>query len=166
MGKLNPPQKISDEHETQDFDCGDVCLNDWLKRKAKKNESANDSRTYVVCNDQKVIGYYSIAMGSIEHSEVPSSLKRNSPNPISVVVLGRLAIDKNWQRKGLGQALLKDAILKTIAASEIVGAKALVVHAISSEAKQFYKANGFIDSSTIEMTVMLPMKDILKNIEN
>lgn len=160
---MKSPERISEKHDLENFDCGDSALNDWLKRKSLKNESTNDSRTYVICDDQNVIGYYSIATGSIDHAQAPSSLKRNAPNPISVMILGRLAIDTKWQNRGLGMALLRDAILKTIAISEIACVKALVVHAISSEAKQFYKSNDFIDSPA-ELTLMLPVKDILRNI--
>lgn len=160
---MRVPEKISEHHKLEDFDCNDEPLNDWLKRKALKNEYANDSRTYVICNENKqVIGYYSIATGSIEHDKSPSSLKRNAPNPISVMVLGRLAIDKRCQKRGLGKDLLRDAILRTLAVSEIAAVKALVVHAISPAAKQFYLENDFINSPA-EMTLILPLKDIIQN---
>lgn len=160
---MRPPENISENHNIESFDCGDEILNDWLKRKALKNEKSHDSRTYVICEENTVIGYYSISTGSVDHNKAPSSLKRNAPNPISVMVLGRLAIDRKWQFQGLGKALLRDAILKTVAISKIAGVKGLLVQAISEEATQFYLKNDFIHS-TVEMTLILPIKDILKNI--
>lgn len=160
---MKAPENISEQHQVNSFDCGNAALNDWLKRKALKNEKSHDSRTYVICEGQIAIGYYCIATGSVDHTEAPAVLKRNAPDPISVMILGRLAIDKTKQKLGLGKALLKDAILKTLTVSKEVGVKALVVHAISEEAKQFYLSHGFI-SSPIEMTLMLPLKDIIKNI--
>ena len=162
---MKSPERISELHCLEQFNCGNDVLDDWLKRKAIKNETSHDTRTYVICEAQNVVGYYSIATGSIDHAELPSSLKRNAPNPISVMILGRLAIDVNWQKRGLGKDLLRDAILKTMAISELAGVKALVVHAISSEAKRFYLENDFI-VSPVEMALILPVKDILKNIKH
>ena len=159
---MKSPERISEKHDLESFDCGQSVLNDWLKRKALKNENSYDTRTYVICGSQKVIGYYSLATGSVEHSELPSLLKRNAPDPISVMVLGRLAVDKSKQKLGLGKALLRDAILKTALVSEMAGVKALVVHAISPDAKEFYIKHDFIDSP-IEMSLMLPIKYVLKN---
>lgn len=159
MGKITAPEPISDTHLVDPFSCGTPILDEWLKRRALKNEDAGASRTFVVCQDDQVVGYYTLATGSVGHGEVPGKMRRNMPNPIPVMVLGRLAIDQKWQGAGLGCGLLKDAVLRTLTVSRHAGVKALLVHAISDEARRFYRHNGFVESPLDSMTLMLSLSE-------
>lgn len=155
---LKAPAPLVQTHDTATFDCGQESLNHWVKNTALKNEKNGASRTFVVCDGKKVIGYYTLAAGSVSHSEVPGKVRRNMPEPIPVMVLGRLAVDKNYQSKGIGKALLQDALLRVIAISKQAGVKAMMLHALTEEAKRFYLRQGFIVSPTNEMTLMIPLK--------
>ena len=161
MTKFKRPCPINQDHRLDNFSCGVASLDIWLKNRARRNEGARASRTYVLCNDDnEVIGYYALATGSISPEQAPRKVKRNMPSPIPVVVLGRLAIDQQYQGQGLGDALLRDAILRILHAAEIAGIKAIVVHAISEKAKQYYLARGFIESPSNSMTMILPLESI------
>lgn len=161
MTKIKPPCPLNQDHRLDGFSCGVANLNHWLKTRARRNERARASRTYVLCtDDDDVIGYYALATGSILPAEAPRKVKRNMPNPIPVMVLGRLAVDQNHQGKGLGDALLRDAILRILQAADIAGIKAIVVHAISEEAKRYYLARSFIESPANPMTMILPLESI------
>ena len=107
----------------------------------------------MVCEGQTVVGYYCLSAGAIGHAEAPSAMRRNRPDPIPVMVLGRLAIHKDHQQKGIGTALLRDAILRTIQAAEIAGITALLVHTLTEQAKRFYRSRGFIESPIQPMTM-------------
>ena len=155
---LSAPEPLSDRHRLETFASGEPSLDDWLKRRALPNQLSNSSRTYVVCEDDAVIAYYCLATGAIDHAEAPSKLKRNRPNPIPVIVLGRLAIHQDHQDKGLGTALLRDAILRSLQAADQVGAAAILVHAISERAKRFYRSRGFLESPVQSMTLCLMLQ--------
>ena len=160
---LSAPQPLTDQHQLADFDCGEPSLDDWLKRRAVKNQANGSSRTYVVCdgtNQDRVIGYFCLAAGAIGHAEAPSSMKRNRPDPVPVLVLGRLAIHKDHHQKGIGTALLNDAIRRTIQAADIAGVTALLVHAISEQARRFYLSRGFIESPIRPMTLCLMLATV------
>ena len=159
MGEVTPPEPITASHLTESFACGIPVLDEWLKRRALKNKVSGASRTFVVCQDRKVIGYYVLATGSIEHRGAPGKIRRNMPNPIPVMVLGRLAVDQPWQGAGLGRGLLKDAVLRTLSVSQQAGVRALLVHALSDEAKHFYIHNGFLESPLDPMTLMIALQD-------
>ena len=135
---LLAPQPLADHHQLADFDSREPSLDDWLKRRAAKNQANGASRTYVVCEGETVIGCYCLAAGAIGHAEAPSTMKRNRPDPVPVLVLGRLAIHKDHHQKGIGTALLNDAIRRAIQAADIAGVTALLVHAISEQARRFY----------------------------
>lgn len=165
MGEITSPEPLQAKHLLNEFDCGDNVLNRWLIQQAFKNEQLGGSRTYVVCCDNKVIGYYAIATGSIEHAGLPGKLRRNMPDPISVLVLGRLAVDINWQSKYLGRGLLKDAVLRACMIAQQVGVSALLVHCLSEQAKDHYLKYGFIESTISPMTVLLRLKDAAMNFE-
>src|SRR3974377_1057398 len=136
--RITPPQRFSAEHDVAAFDCGEPALDDWLRRRALQNQESGASRTYVVCAGKRVVGYYALAVGALAHAAAPGRVKRNMPDPIPVMVLGRLAIDRNYQGRGVGPALLRDAVLRTLQAGEIAGIRAILVHAISPRAKRFY----------------------------
>lgn len=159
MGEVTAPERITETHLTESFACGVPVLDDWLKRRALKNEVSGASRTFVICQDSQVIAYYTLATGSIEHRNAPGKIRRNMPNPIPVIVLGRLAVDQRWQQAGLGRGLLKDALLRTLSVSNQAGIRALLVHTLSEEAKHFYTRSGFIESPLDPMTLMIALQD-------
>jgi|TARA_R110002073_G_scaffold234063_6_gene395388 predicted N-acetyltransferase YhbS len=165
LGKITPPQIMTADHETALFDCGHDTLNEWLQKRALKNQTQDASHSYVVCDGQRVIGYYALSSGSIARLGTPGSLSRNMPDPIPVMVLGRLAIDRAYQDRKLGAALLKDALLRTLKVSRIVGVKALLVHALSDEAKRFYLHFAFQVSPVDPMTLLLSVKAIRSHYE-
>lgn len=154
--QLQAPQPINANHDLADFNSGYLELDDWLKSRALKNEG-EASRTYVVSVGEKVIAYYCLATASVMHAEAPGKVKRNMPEPIPLVVIGRLAVDSNWQKQGIGSALLRDAVLRILQASEILGIRAILVHAISEKAKKFYLNHGFISSPINPMTLMITL---------
>ena len=157
---LCAPQALSDRHQLADLESGEPSLDDWLKRRAAKNQANGSSRTYVVCEGEAVIGYYCLAAGAIGHAEAPSTLKRNRPDPVPVLVLGRLAIHKDHHQKGIGTALLNDAIRRAIQAADIAGITALLVQAISEQARRFYLSRGFVESPIKPMTLCLMLATV------
>ena len=160
MGISTAPTALTASHELSEFNCGNDALNDWLIKRALKNQSSAASRTFVICQDDRVIGYYALASGSVERVSPPKSIARNMPEPIPVMVLGRLAIDSNMQGQRSGSALLKDALLRTLSVSKNVGIRAMLVHAISEDARRFYLGYGFKVSPIDPMTLMLPVRHI------
>jgi GNAT superfamily N-acetyltransferase len=154
------PQPLGPHHQLADFDCGEPSLDDWLKRRAAKNQANGSSRTYVVCERDSVIGYYCLAAGAIGHAEAPATMRRNRPDPVPVLMLGRLAIHKDHHLKGIGTALLNDAIRRALEAARIAGVTALLVHAISEQAKRFYLSRGFIESPVKPMTLCLMLATV------
>jgi len=156
---INAPCPITGKHHVASFDCGDTTLNDWLQRRAIKNENSGASRTFVVCEDNTVIGYYSLAVGAIAREETSGKVRRNMPDPIPVMVLGRLAVDVNWQGKQIGIGMLKDAIQRTLIVAEQAGIRALLVHALSDIARSFYQHWGFHESPTNDMTLMITLDE-------
>jgi len=159
MEELSAPTPLLASHVTDEFDCGEPVLNDWLKKRALKNESSGASRTFVVCRGNKVVGFYVLATGSVMHQHAPSKVRRNMPEPIPVMILGRLAVSKDVQSVGLGRGLLRDAILRTLGVSKQAGIKALLVHALSDAAHKFYRQCGFIESPLDPMVLMITLKD-------
>jgi GNAT superfamily N-acetyltransferase len=152
---ISAPQPLAANHFLADFDSGEASLDDWLKRRAAKNQAIGSSRTYLIREGSAVIGYYCLAAGAIGHPDAPGALKRNRSDPVPVLVLGRLAIHKDRHQQGLGTALLRDAIFRAIQASEIAGITALLAHTISEQAKRYYRSRGFIESPVKPMTLCL-----------
>lgn len=157
---MRAPQPLAAEHRLDAFESGEPSLDEWLRRRALKNQGNGSSRTYVVCEEDAVIGYYCLAAGAIAHGEAPGNLRRNRPDPIPVIVLGRLAIHSSYHQQGLGTALLRDAILRTLQAAEVAGVAALLVHALSEQAKRFYRSRGFLESPIQPMTLCLPLNTV------
>jgi GNAT superfamily N-acetyltransferase len=160
--EIRPPEKLSAEHDLSTFDSGEPALDDWLRRRAQQNESSGASRTYVVCVGRQVVGYYTLAVGAIAHAEAPGRIRRNMPDPVPVMVLGRLAVDKTVHGQGVGTGLLRNAVLRTVQAAEIAGIRAILVHAISEAARRFYEKYGFIASSLDPMTVMITVAEAVR----
>lgn len=155
---LSAPVPLSTEHRLDDFACGVDSLDDWLKRRARPNQLSGASRTYVVAEGTQVVGYYCLASGALVLSDAPALVRRNMPDPLPIAVLGRLVIHKAWQGRGVGVALLQDAVLRTLHASEILAIRGLLVYALSGEAKAFYEHHGFVASPTQPMTLILSLK--------
>jgi GNAT superfamily N-acetyltransferase len=152
---VSAPERLAAYHQLDLFDSGDVQLDEWLKRRAWRNELEGGSRTTVICVDRRVIGYYCLAAGSVFHATAIGRIRRNMPNPLPVVVLGRLALHREFQGRGLGADLLHDAVLRTLAAAQLVGVRAILVHAISPRAGRFYEDHGFRPSPIDPMTLMI-----------
>jgi len=157
---LSPPEPIGDHHDVEDFRSGEATLDDWLKRRARGNQISGASRTYVVCEDKRVVGYYALASGVVTVESAPGRFRRNMPNPIPVAVLARLAVDHDWQGRGIGRSLFRDAARRVAHAADAIGIRGIVVHAISEEAKRFYVALGFDPSPRETMTLMVTLSDI------
>jgi GNAT superfamily N-acetyltransferase len=155
---LSSPGLLTADHQLDDFVCGVDSLDDWLKRRAYPNQVNGASRSYVVTEGKRVVGYYCLASGALQLSDTPSALRRNMPDPVPVAILGRLAVDKSYQGRGLGVALLQDAVVRTAQAAGILGIRGLLVHALSIEAKIFYEHYGFVASPTQPMTLILSLK--------
>jgi GNAT superfamily N-acetyltransferase len=158
-GDLNAPEPLADQHDLAAFNSGEPTLDDWLRRRARANQVGGASRTYVVAQGQVVVGYYTLAAGSIVLTEAPPRARRNMPDPIPMAVLGRLAVDTAWQGKRLGRLLLRDAILRTGQAAAIIGVRGLLVHALSPAAKRFYESSGFRESPNRPMTLVVTLQD-------
>lgn len=159
---LSAPEKISSDHDTSQFQCGEPALDNWLQRRALQNEESGASRTYVVCVGKQVVGYYALAAGAVAHVDAPGRVRRNMPDPVPVMVIGRLALDQSVQGQGVGPALLRDAVLRTLQAAEIAGIRAILVHAISERAKRFYEKWGFISSPVEPLTLMITVAEARK----
>lgn len=155
---LSAPVLLSEAHDLASFESGHDSLDEWLRRRARANQVSGASRTYVVCEGERVVGYYRLSSGALAVSDAPGAIRRNMPDPVPMAVLGRLAIDRNWQGKGIGKALLQDAVLRTLQAAHIMGIRGLLVHAISDEAKAFYEHYGFAASPANPMTLVLSLK--------
>ena len=158
--QINAPEHLTENHDLIAFDSGVPVLDDWLKKRALANEEKGASRTYVVTAGGRVVGYYALATGAVSAQQATGRIRRNMPDPIPVMILGRLAVDKAFQNRGLGAALLRDAVLRTRQAADIVGIRAMLVHAISAEAKRFYERYGFVESPVDSMTLMISLADI------
>jgi GNAT superfamily N-acetyltransferase len=157
---LSRPEPHADHHVLAGFDSGEPSLDTWLVRRAKANQSSGASRTYVVCRGDVVVGFYALAAGGIAIDQAPTRLRRNMPDPIPAVVLGRLAVARSEQGIGLGRALLRDALQRIAAASDQVGIALVLVHALSETAKRFYLACGFSESPLDPMVLSARTKDI------
>jgi GNAT superfamily N-acetyltransferase len=156
---LSAPEKFSPEHDLSGFRSGEPALDDWLRRRAARNQASGASRTYVVRAGTKVAGYYSLAVGAVSHAASPGRLRRNMPDPVPVMILGRLAVDKSFQGCGVGSGLLRDAVLRTLQAADVAGIRGVLVHAISEAAKRFYEGYGFVESPIDPMTLVLPLAE-------
>lgn len=156
---IGAPEALRPKHNLSAFDSGVPVLDDWLRRRALRNQESGASRTYVVISGGRVVGYYALANGAVTQAEATGRARRNMPDPIPVMVLGRLAVDARMQGRGLGRALLRDAVLRTMQAAELAGIRAILVHAISDDAKRFYERCGFQPSPVDPMTLMITVRD-------
>ncbi len=164
--KPNSPVPIEKQHALDDFDCGVPALNKYLKSYALQNHRAGGARTYVTTCENKVVGYYSLAYGSVNVDEVPPRILEGLGRyPIPVMILARLAVDLDEKGKGLGAGLLRDALARTLQAADIAGLRAVLVHAKDEQAKAFYQRFGFMPSPINEWYLYLLVKDLRKSLQ-
>jgi GNAT superfamily N-acetyltransferase len=157
--EIGAPEHLTAAHDTSAFECGVANLTEWLKKRALLNEETGASRTYVVCSASRVVGYYALASGGVALAKAPGRARRNMPDPLPVMIVGRLAVDQSCQGRNIGRSLLRDAVLRTLQAAEIGGIRAILVHAISEEAQRFYERYGFSASPADPMTLMMTVAD-------
>ncbi len=157
---LRAPEPMTAHHATTVFACGVETLDHWLKQRAMKNQLTGASRTFVVCDGNRVMAYYALASSAVASHVATGRVRRNMPDPVPVVVLGRLAVDRSIQGSGMGRALVRDACLRTVAAAETIGIRGMVVYALSASAQAFYKRVGFAPSPLDSMTLMATIADL------
>lgn len=156
-----PPVPLSAAHDCESFDCGHPVLNEWLRRYALQNQRANAARTFVVCRKNRVIGYYSLAVGAVDYSAASERVRKGlARHPVPVMILARLAVDGAHQGKKIGQSLLKDAVVRTLQAAEYAGIRAIFVQAKNERARRFYEQFGFEPSPLSTLQLMLMLKDV------
>jgi predicted N-acetyltransferase YhbS len=154
------PEPLGAQHRVEEFDCGSQSLNDWLRKQALRNQASGAARTFVACDDDRVIAYYALASSAVAIDTATGKLRRNMPDPIPVVVLGRLAVDVAYQGRGLGRALLRDAGRRVLFAGNEIGIRGLLAHALDENAKNFYRRLGFDPSPLDPMTLMITLADL------
>jgi GNAT superfamily N-acetyltransferase len=157
---LSAPTPLADHHQLGAFNSGVPALDEWLRRRARANQVSGASRSFVVCADDIVVGYYALASGAVNAAAAPSRFRRNMPEPIPVAVLGRLAVDQTYHGQGIRRALFRDSALRVMQAAEAIGIRGMLVHAISEEAKAFYVALGLSESPLEPMTLMVTLADL------
>ncbi|MGR4865086.1 GNAT family N-acetyltransferase [Caulobacter sp. LARHSG274] len=158
---LSAPVPLSASHDLTDFDCGQPALDDWLRQRALKNES-RFSRTYVVCDGDKVVAYVRLSASAVERAAAPGKMRRHAPDAIPVAVIGRLAVSRAHAGRGLGADLLADALRRVAAASESIGMGALLVQAKDDNARRFYLACAeFIEYPADSRTLFLPIETVV-----
>ncbi|WP_261640285.1 GNAT family N-acetyltransferase [Erwinia mallotivora] len=163
MGKVTAPTPLDSSHILSAFNCGEDSLDEWLKNRGLKNQSGGAARTFVICREQcsEVVGFYSLATGSVTHAIATGGIRRNMPDPIPVIILARLAVDVSFHGTGLGADLLHDAIMRIHRVAENIGVRAVMVHALSAAAKQFYLHHGFTPSTTQKNTLFLRLPAVI-----
>lgn len=160
MGTLTAPTSLSIDHDLESFNCGVPSLDDWLKRRAMQNDQNGASRTYVICEEARVVGYYCLAAGAVSCKHASGKIRRNMPDPIPVIIIGRLAVDRDWKGLGIGVDLMFDAASRAFNAADVVGVRAILVHALTDTAARFYKRWGFVESLVDPLTLIVTLKDL------
>lgn len=158
-GPYSPPRPIAGEDDLAQFDSGEPFLDDWLRKRAVTNHATGASRTFVTTREDRVVGFYALATGAVSRIEAPKRVGQGQPDPVPVILLGRLTVDRKEQGHGLGAHLLRDAIIRAVQAAAIIGVQALLVHALHECAKAFYLNFDFDQSPTDELHLVLSMKD-------
>jgi GNAT superfamily N-acetyltransferase len=157
---LTQPSVLNADHELSGFGCGVESLDRWLRERALQNHKSGASRTYVVCDGTRVMGYYALASGGLATMDATGKFRRNMPDPIPVAILGRLAVDQRLAGRGVGRALFRDGALRVLSAAGVIGIRGLIVHAISAEASAFYEALGLSPSPQDPLTMMVTLDEL------
>ena len=160
MSAYRGPELLSDFHDAEGFDCGDETLNNWLRRRAGRNQREGSSRTWVVAQADRVVAYYASSTAVVARSEATRRAARNQPDPLPAMLLGRLAVDLDYQGEGLAAALLKHFLLTALEVAELTGLRLVLVHAKDEQTSSFYRHFGFEPSPIDDLTLMLLTKDI------
>ena len=157
---MNQPELLTSAHDISGFDCGVSSLNDWLQRYALKNQDSDISRTFVFCDDGRVIGYYCLSASGADRNLLPKKIARGKPNPVPVVLLGRLGISVDYQGEGLGSVLLKDSFVRVLSVLDVIGFSSILVHALDSGVVDFYVRNGFAISPEDSLILFCTIKEM------
>lgn len=157
---LRLPEPLDESHDVAGFNSGVYILDDWLKRRALRNQQEGATRTFVVCEGKRVIAYHALASGGVVAAQTPGRFRRNMPDPVPVAILARLAVDQGWHKRGIGRGLFQDAAHRVLNAAGAIGIRGMLVHAISDDARAFYVALGFTPSPLDPMTLMMTLADI------
>ncbi len=157
---LTAPEALGSHHRVEEFSSGEHVLDDWLRKRALANQASGASRTFVVCEDGIVVAYYALASSAVGVTSGTGRFKRNMPDPIPVVVLGRLAVATSHHGKGIGRALFQDAARRVVGAADAIGIRGMIVHALSESAAAFYRQLGFDPSPLDPMTLMVTLSDL------
>ena len=160
--RYTAPAHIEEHHELTAFDCGQPELNAWLRRQALRNEASGAWPTYVTGVEGRIVGYYALATGAAARAAATGKVRRQMPDPIPVMIIGRLAVDARYQGRGLGYGLLRSALLRTLHVATQTGIRAVLLHAMTADAKRFYQRAGFHESPVDPMTMMIAIADIEK----
>jgi GNAT superfamily N-acetyltransferase len=166
--RLRDPEPLGPDHVIEGFDCGRPSLNVWLERYARQAAASGSARTYVIVDAEqgRVVGYHALTAAQLERKAASARVIRGMPQyPIPVVLLVRLAVDRSVAGRGVGAWLLRDAMLRTLAASETIGVRAMLVHAVDDDARRFYRHHGFELSPTDELHLMILTKDIAASLD-
>jgi GNAT superfamily N-acetyltransferase len=155
LEEVSGPRLLEDTDDLSLFNCGVPALNDWLKFRAKGNHISGASRTYVAEGNRRISAFYCLSAGSINHSDSPGKFRRNMPDPVPVIIMGRLAVDIGFRGNGLGAALIKDALVRTVAIGQQAGVRALMVHAKDKDAARFYQKHDFIAAPHSELLLLI-----------
>lgn len=165
MSTVGSIEKLRQDHHVDDFNCGKEDLNRFLRLRAWASQQANSAQTYALVKELRVLGYYSLAASAVNYDSATDRVKKGQArHPVPVILLARLAVDRQLQRQGVGAALLKDALIRTAAAANTVGARALLVHAQDGDAKAFYETFGFEPSPSDPYHLLLIMKDLQRRL--
>jgi GNAT superfamily N-acetyltransferase len=157
---LRKPEPLGAQHQIERFDCGKPVLNEWLIRYARQAQGSGSAKTFVVADDDRVVGYFSLTIGQVEPLEAPERIRKGMGQyPIPVVILARLAVSVQDHGKGVGIGMLKDAIRRTVFIAEQAGIRAMLTHPIDEEASKFYTHFGFVGSPLREKQLLLLLKD-------
>jgi len=151
---------LSKRHDLAPFVSGVDSLDQWLKRRAAKNQVTGASRTYVASEGKRVVAFYALASSAVTGSAATGSFRRNMPDPVPVAVLGRLAVDRAWQGQGLGRAMVRDAYSRVGRAADAIGIRGMVVHALNDAAHNFYQRMGFDPSPRDPKLLMITLTDL------
>lgn len=162
---LRAPEPLGAQHLLEGFDCGKPALNDWLLRHARQAQGSGSAKTFVVADDDRVVGYFSLTVGQIDTLDAPERIRKGMGQyPVPVVILARLAVSAQDQGRGIGFGMLQDAIRRTLLIAEHAGIRAMLTHPIDAEAARFYTRFGFITSPLREQQLLLLLKDARKHI--
>lgn len=162
---LRAPEPLGAQHRLEGFDCGKAALNDWLLRHARQAQGSGSARTFVVAEDDRVAGYFSLTVGQVDTLEAPDRIRKGMGQyPVPVVILARLAVARQDQGRGIGIGMLQDAIRRTLLIAELAGIRAMLTHPIDEEATRFYTRFGFVASPLQEQQLLLLLKDARKHV--